>query len=114
MSGHRGTASAHRRRRLIAWATLIVLFALSAHPELFSLGTLVDALGVDGLLVLLELQLGGLLLAWLPSAWARCRPPLASMARQIGDAMVDHGGPVGQYAWLCVATHSGCRLSRRV
>lgn len=41
------------RPRTLAAVGVVLLLALSAHPELFSIGTLVDALGIDGLWLLL-------------------------------------------------------------
>lgn len=90
------------RPRTLAAVGVVLLLALSAHPELFSIGTLVDALGIDGLWLLLELQLTGVLLTGL--AW--CRPHLRPVGHAIGDFLCDCGGPVGQYGYLWLTTRT--------
>ena len=94
------------RRRALVVLTVAVLLALSAHPELFSLGTMVDALGVDGLWLLLEIQLTGLLLPMLLTALIWCRPYLRLASRPVGAFLLNYGGPVGQYGYLRLATWS--------
>ena len=45
------------RKRAITVLTVILVFCLAAHPELRIMAPLVDALGIDGLIVLLSFQL---------------------------------------------------------
>ncbi|ODV19417.1 MAG: hypothetical protein ABT19_06780 [Rhodanobacter sp. SCN 68-63] len=94
------------RRRTLAAVSVVLLLALSAHPELFSIGTLVDALGIDGLWLLLDLQLTGVLLPGLLTGLAWCRPYLRPVGRAIGDFLRDCGGPVGQYGYLWLTTRT--------
>ena len=65
---------------------------------------MVDALGVDGLLLLLEIQLTGVLLPMLLTAFAWCRPALRAARRSVGDVLLHGSGPVGQYGYLSLAT----------
>lgn len=97
------------RRRTVAVVSVVLLLALSAHPELFSVGTLVDALGIDGLWLLLELQLVGVLLPMLLTGLAWCMPYLRPVGRAIGNFLRDCGGPVGQYGYLWLTTRTRAR-----
>ena len=95
-------------------ATVGLLLLVGAHPELFSLATVVDALGADGLLLLLEIQLTGVLLSTLRVALAYGRtlrhgPLLQGVGRRIGDFLLNCGGPVGQYGYLTLATRGRAR-----
>lgn len=72
-----GVNSRMWRRRALVATTVLLLLALSAHPELFSLGTMVDALGIDGLWLLLEIQLTAVLLPVLLTAWHGAFRPCA-------------------------------------
>lgn len=92
------------RRRALLVVTVILLLALGAHPELFSLGTMIDALGADGLWLLLEIQLTAVLLPILLAALIGCRPYLRPVGRAIGDFLRNDGGPVGQHGYLRMVT----------
>ena len=104
-----GVSSRTWRRRALAVTTVVLLLALSAHPELFALGTIVDALGIDGLWLLLEIHLTGVLLPMLLTALVWCRPYLRPVRRAIGGFLLNYGGPVGQYGYLCWTTRSFSR-----
>ncbi len=101
-----GVGSSTWRRRTLVVTTVILLLALSAHPELFPLGTMVDALGVDGLWLLIEIQITGLLLPMLLTALVWCRPYLRPVCRAVGEFLLNYGGPVGQYGYLRWTTRS--------
>lgn len=104
-----GVSSSTWRRRALVVTTVVLLLALSAHPELFPLGTMVDALGLDGLWLLIEIQLTGLLLPMLLTALVWCRPYLRPVHQAIGGFLLNYGGPVGQYGYLRWTTRSSPR-----
>lgn len=109
------------RKRLLQVFGMLLLVGLAAHPEMIHLGALLDALGLDTVVLLLEVQvLAGLGLAyqwalrpiggWLwrhaleplvRSLAARAQNGVAAMLLRASDAFwVNASGPVGQYLYL--------------
>ncbi|MGN6741069.1 hypothetical protein [Dyella sp.] len=80
--------------------SVVLLLALSARPELFSVAMLVVALGIDGLWLLLELQLTGVLLPVLLTGLAWCHPRGRPVGRAIEDFLRDCGVRVRPYGYL--------------
>lgn len=106
------------RRRALAALTVLLVLALAMHPELAHLSALLDAVGLDTFLLLLEVQALALLgAAWrmtLRPLWTRAWPPLRDSARTLyarvplirattgfcDDQLMNHCGWWTHYAWL--------------
>lgn len=116
------------RRRIIRWLTVLLVLALLANPELSHLGFLVDAAGLDTLLLLVELQvlvsLGLVYQRSLRRPWhAACAMTRAGLARlrvrrwpgAFDGYLIRNAGPFGQWSYVhcrCAASALVSRFAR--
>ena len=94
------------RQRVFLLLTVVVVVVLASHPELRLFLPLVDALGLDLLMLLIGAQVIDFLRPWLLIAYGQIARPLAARAYELVLFFLGIAGP---YVDARVATY---RLSR--